>query len=177
MAISNAAAARELGRAESTLLHDKAAHRLWKAYRHVKQLPEVMHADEIKGEMLQEYMLNVGNYFANRPIAHNFNENLEPSNPENLKCLLPNTISYIGKFVVHIRTEIDPDHTDFTNLPEGDNFPRWYTAFRSEFESAAARFQLTHNGDEVLKCTYSYTQITKMQPDQLRKLQMSLAGI
>ncbi len=148
---NNAAAIRKLGRAEGTIAHDKSAMKLWYAYRNVMQLPRVMHPDEIKGEKLQEYMLILGNFLANRPIAHYFNENLEPTNMENLKCLLPNTLGgYIGKFLVYIRTEIDPDHTDFANIAR-DDYPSWYTVFRAEFKGAAHRFQLRHVGDEIFE--------------------------
>ncbi len=86
------AAMRNMGRAESTLAHDNAAMKLFRGYRQVKQLPPTMNPDEVKGDMLQEYLLNLGNYFATRPIARYFNENLEPTNPNNLHCLTPSNL-------------------------------------------------------------------------------------
>jgi len=83
------AAMRSMGRAESTLAHDKAAMRLFRGYRQVKQLPPTLNPDEVKGDMLQEYLINFGNYFCTRPVARNFNESLEPTNAENLHCLTP----------------------------------------------------------------------------------------
>jgi len=99
---------------------------------------------------LQECILAAGNYFANRCIARNFNENLEAINPANLHCLVPQTLlGYMGKHLLYIRKEVAPDHPDFVRCVKEDDYPSWYTSFRVEFESACTRFQLLHNGDEI----------------------------
>lgn len=109
-----------------------------------------MTPEEVEGEKLQEYILTAGHYFANRGIARFFNEDLEPSNPENLHCLLPGTlVGYMGKHLLYIRTEVAPDHPDFEKCVDDDDYPSWYTSFRAEFENACNRFQLTHTGDEI----------------------------
>jgi hypothetical protein len=108
-----------------------------------------MSPDEVDGDNLQEYILTAGHYFANRAVARYFNENLEPSNPENLHCLVPGTLAgYMGKHLLYIRTEIAPNHPDFANLKD-DEYPAWYTSFRTEFENACNRFQINHQGDEI----------------------------
>jgi len=99
-----ASAVRELGRAQSTISHDTSAQKLFRYYRRIKQLPEKMSADEFAGEKLQEYILTAGNYFANRCIARNFNENLEAINPANLHCLVPQTLlGCMGQHLLYIR--------------------------------------------------------------------------
>lgn len=83
------AARRALGRAPKTKQHDAAAEKLFRGYRNIRGLPEQMSPDEVAGDNLQEYMLTAGHYFANRAVARHFNEDLEPSNPENLHALSP----------------------------------------------------------------------------------------
>ena len=144
------AATRALGRAESTLRYDNSAARLFRSYRRIKGLPDEISPEEIEGEKLQEYILTAGNYFANRCIARYFNDELEPSNPDNLHCLLPGTlVGYMGKHLLFIRLEVAPTHPDFQHCVNDDDYPTWYTSFRSEFENACNRFQLLHQGDEI----------------------------
>jgi len=94
------------GRAESTKHHRHVPLRQNSSVATVVKggLPEQMIQDEVEGEKLQEYILTAGHYFANRGIARffnvNVNEDLEPSNPENLHCLLPGTL--VGYMVKHL---------------------------------------------------------------------------
>ena len=89
-------------------------------------------------------------YFANRCITRYFNEDLEPSNPENLHCLMPGTlVGYMCKHLLFIRTKIAPNHPDFVNCVNKNTFPLWYTSFCAEFENACNHFQLLHKGDEI----------------------------
>jgi len=67
-------------------------------------LPDEISPEEIEGGKMQEYILTAGNYFANRCIARYFNEELEPSNPDKLHCLMPGTlVGYMGKHLLFLR--------------------------------------------------------------------------
>ena len=57
------AATGALGWAESTIRHDSAAAKLFCAYHHLRDLPEVMSPEEVEGEKLQEYILTTVNYW------------------------------------------------------------------------------------------------------------------
>jgi hypothetical protein len=116
----------------------------------LRDLLEVMPPEEVEGEKLQEHILTASNYFATRCIACYFNEDLEPSNPENLHCvMLGMLVGYMGKHLLFIRTKIAPNHPDFVNCVNEDTSPTWYTSFRPEFANACNRFQLLHQGDEI----------------------------
>ena len=71
------------GSAPSTVSAKASAKRLTAIYWRTRDLPPIMHPDEIAGENAEFYFNTFFTWAATRPIPYNFNEQLLPTNPEN----------------------------------------------------------------------------------------------
>ena len=118
----------ESGSAPSTVGANASAKRLALVYRRTRDLPPVMHPDEIAGENAEFYFNTYFTWAATRPIPYNFNEELLPKNPDNRRCAETNCLlGYVGKHLKETRL-LFPDHPDWSHLRDLDKqFPYWYS--------------------------------------------------
>ena len=86
------------GNAPSTVSANASAKRLSAIYWRTRDLPPIMHLDEIAGENAEFYFNKFFTWAATRPIPYNFNEQLLPTNPENCRCAETKCLlGYVGK--------------------------------------------------------------------------------
>ena len=74
------------GSAPSTVLANGCAKKLSAAFRRTRDLPPIIHPDEIAGENAEFYFNTYFTWCATRPVPHAFNAQLLPTNPDNRRC-------------------------------------------------------------------------------------------
>jgi hypothetical protein len=137
-----------IGQAQSTAYADTSARRLSNAIRKERGLPPKPTAAEMENDNVEHYMTQFCGWApANQGIPTYFNEDLSPSSNSKKCCTASTLIGYIGKHLKEI-CELLPAHPDWKDLPK-DQHPQWWTHLRSEFLTAAYRYQMNQTGDET----------------------------
>jgi hypothetical protein len=143
--------AAKLSTPTSTLATNASASRLAVGYRKMMQLPSTINPDELEGELLEEYFLGMDAFLSNNAIPRNFDEDFKSTKEDDTHCCVTSTLlNYMGQHLNYLRKSVIPNHRDFNKLKENE-YPEWYTAFRSDFRSACNRFQLLNTGDELFE--------------------------
>ncbi len=90
-----------------------------------------LHPDDFVGNNLQWYIAWYLKWLCTRLIPHSFNDELEPTNPSNKKCLLTGSLRiYVGKHPNYIQTTFG--HPDFAKV-ESNEYPTWWTSYWVNF--------------------------------------------
>jgi hypothetical protein len=137
-----------LGPSKSTVAGDHSAERLASIFRRMKGFLPTLHHDDFVGDNLQWYIARYLKWLCTRLIPHSFNDELEPTNPRNKKCLLTRSLLiYVGKHLHYIRTTFG--HPDFDKLGSNE-YPTWWTSYRANFTRECDKFQMINAiGDDV----------------------------
>jgi hypothetical protein len=81
-----------------------------------------------------------------------FDDNLQPSNTESIRCCTTSTLAqYVGQHLKKIRQD-HPQHPDWKDLRASDS-PSWWTPMREAFVKESQHFQLSHSGDLIFGAT------------------------
>jgi len=112
-----------LGPAKPTVAGDHSAERLASIFHRMNGFLCTLHHDDFVGDNLQWYIAWYLKWLCTHLIPHSFNDELEPTNPRNKKCLLTRSLLiYVGKHLNYIRTTFG--HPDFEKL-RSNEYPTW----------------------------------------------------
>ena len=157
-----------LGPAKSSVAGDHSAERLASIVCRMNGFLCTLHHDDFVGDNLQWYIARYLKWLCTHLIPHSFNDELEPTNPRNKKCLLTRSLLiYVGKHLHYIRTTFG--HPDFDKLGSNE-YPTWWMSYWVNFTRECDKFQMINAiGDDVafgdldvLPCIESFKIPTQM---------------
>lgn len=144
-----------MGQSESTAGANRAAVRLYDAYRvrRGKLLFAQMRMVEIEQDNLETELFHYQVWLASTPIPCYFDDDLNPRRSQNadedapVKVLNATTLAkYVGKVINEIRHKF-PTHPDFAGL-KPEEVPSWWTRDRKSFEQECSDNQRRMAGSE-----------------------------